>query len=163
MDKRQIKRAAPDLLSAAKSAYKLLLEPDFTDSARQAIMRKLGDAIDIAETDETAHQVEIVVTRAAADSVVSEIASLLAEDPVWFEGEARGTMRLLKQLKDGRYTKRRVYWKLDVDLEMLKVFRGLLGITNPGGRVGSSYDRITEQLDEVISKSPLQYLAETGL
>lgn len=147
MDKRKVRDAAHDLLAASKAALRVLSAPRISKERREVVVQLLQDAIDSAETVDTELTITMTHTTAARlDQIVTA-----------------GSPRLREAIANGRReTKRRVYVTLETEILLLKELRSLI-IKSTWSVSQRALDRIVNQLDEEISKSPLQRLAELAI
>jgi len=156
MSKRTLNKAAPALLAAAKMAVRALMEQGpITEDERQRLIHKLVLAIDAAEVDKDIAAITLVVTHATASALDEMIAGCYDQSEV-----AKKLRRNI--IRGTRETKQRVYISLDTDVPMLTWLRNVLNKpVSPATR--RAFDRLVEQIDiQVLRKSPLQMLAETG-
>lgn len=156
MSKRQLNEAAPELLSAAKEAVKVLQSKSPTESKRCKALRDLQTAIDKAESPRE-WKFEFVVTPRTWEHIELAVTQ-------WYVLNSAKT-RLRELLRNGhRRTARRVYVSLDIDIVALKRLKQILLAYDPQGATSRAFDRLIEQMDnEVFNKPILEMLAETGL
>lgn len=158
MNKARVKAAAPELLEAAKAALGLLIADSVDVHRRPAVIRKLQQAIDLAESPSLADAATI--TFVVTDVTARVIDELLRRT----DDGSPAAKALRKAVADGtRVTKQRIYIKLDADIPLLKRLKQIF--QNADVRASrKALDRLVAQIDqEVLSKSPLQQLADMGL
>lgn len=153
MTKRTLNKAAPELLQAAKSALRLLLaSPPHKKTEIDQVTQSLASAIDKAEgIDPSLGTITFVVTPKTA----KDIATFISEG-------GDGPLADLVS-KSTRFTARRAYIKLDADISLMRELKTIFGRRAPSYATGEVFRRLSTQIDrQVLSKSPLEFLAEAG-
>lgn len=149
-----MKRAAPELLAAAKSALRFFLDPGHDpESKKKEVIDRLVHAVDLADgIDPDIATIEFVVTPNTANSLVKAVAQ--AEHTVLAQAINKGV----------RFTERRAYIKMDSDTTLLRELQGILRKGTGSFSTDKAFRRMAAQIDrEVLSKSPLEWLANEAL
>lgn len=135
----------------------LLLQDDLIpDRAKRPVVESLKVAIEAAEDGAAATLVSFVTTRTTARQ--------LMKCAVTRKSRSTTAQRLHLVLKKyRRNTKQRVYFQLPIEISLLRELRDLLDNSDPGKSI-RAFERIADQIEaEVLSKSPLKLLADTGV
>ena len=158
MSQRRLQKAAPELLEAAKSALRMLLNGAESDGAvRTCVVQGLADAIDHAEPPILEPEIKLVMTHASYDLLRQEVNQRANQDHL-------GQTLSSAVHQAARLTKQRVYLTLPTDPALLRRLRTILDRAVYTKRTRRAFERMVEQLDkEVLNKSPLIRLAETAL
>ncbi|MCI0560128.1 MAG: hypothetical protein MN733_16690 [Nitrososphaera sp.] len=144
-------KANSKLLSSAQEALRILIQSEFvSDKSRRQIIDLLSEAVDLCKESTYDGKIRFTVTPRTAKTIL----------------ETKGTPDFEKKLAEGsRATKQRVYFTLDADPVFMKwVHDGLLKHQMlPGSSLHfQALYRVIRQIEEVLSKSPLQQLADAG-
>lgn len=154
MATRRLLDAAPKLLAAVKSAIRAVSSEDISGSWKEPLLAELTTALH--EAEEQDWYVEFVTTPRTSELLFESYNA---------KPEAHRDQEVIDWLKSGmKKTTRRVYFKLQVDVDLVQRFIYFLRMTNPGRSTSRAFDRIADQLrDEVVNRSPLEVLARSGL
>ena len=158
MSQRRLHQAAPELLTAAKGALRMLLNGAESDgNVRTEIVQALADAIDHAEPPVLDSEITLVMTHASYELLRQEVNTRASLDTTGASLSSAIHQR-------ARLTKQRVYLTLQTDPALLRRLRTILDRATGTRQSRRAFERMVEQLDkEVLNKSPLIRLAETAL
>jgi hypothetical protein len=145
MSTERLIKAAPKLLTAAKTAVRLLTRDPTTEDHAEAI-ELLNKAILAAEDQEWV--VEFVTTPRTRELLYKFLSD--AELETWLRGGER-------------ITSRRVYYRLPIEIVLANRLIAFLRSTNPGTATTRAFDRIADQVHREVSLPPLALLARFGL
>jgi hypothetical protein len=153
----KLRAAAPKLYKASRAALNLLLQDDrIPANVKRSTIETLKSALDAAEDGEAPSYITFVTTHATARKLMKLTANQS-------NGSAVAKQLYLGLHRGRRDTKQRVYFRLEIDISMLREFRSMLDNADAGGSV-RAFERIADQVEkEVLSKSPLKLLADTGI
>lgn len=150
------KCSGPDhLLEILREILRDLLPGDLSQEKRIHWIGKLTETIDEIDSLKYDGKLRFTVTYRTAQAIESVVTSL-PRAPI--------QEKLAANLKRGcRETKQRVYFVMDAEYDQMKLLRDSLSNFKRFDPSRRALDRICDQIDkEVLSKSPLQHLAETG-
>jgi hypothetical protein len=159
MSQRRLQKAAPELLEAAKSALRMLINGAESDgNVRTSVVQALVAAIDNAEPPVLEPEISLVMTHASYDLLRQEVNQHADHD-------ALGATLSSVVHQAARLTKQRVYLTLKTDRpELLRRLRTIMDRATHTKQTRRAFERMVEQLDkEAINRSPLIRLAEAAL
>jgi len=159
MSQQRVRKAAPELLEAAKSALRMLLNGAESDgNVRVSVVRQLSDAIESADPPVIDPVIKLTMTHASYDLLRQEVNEHSNHDNL-----GKTLSSVVHQ--NARLTKQRVYLTLRTDHPaLLRRLRTIMDRATHTKQTRRAFERMVEQLDkEAINRSPLIRLAEAAL
>jgi hypothetical protein len=159
MSQRRLQKAAPELLEAAKSALRMLINGAESDgNVRTSVVQSLVSAIDRADPPVLEPEISLVMTPASYDLLCQEVDHHAAHDTL-------GASLSSAVHQASRVTLKRVYLTLQTNRpELLRRLRTIMDRATHTKQTRRAFERMVEQLDkEAINRSPLIRLAEAAL
>ena len=157
---RALRRAAPELLNASKAALHLLIGTGPVDAdERKRVVSALREAVYEAEgIDPNVGTITFTVTPVTANTMIALVESVAKG------ASSASAARLHEQLVSGRRdTKQRTYLRVGADHNLLDVLKTILLESRPRS-TERAFRRIAQQIEkEVLSRHPLEMLAEASL
>jgi len=159
MSHQRLRKAAPELLEAAKAALRMLLNGAESDGkVRTEVVQGLVAAIERADPAVLDPEISLVMTHASYDLLRQEVNQYAKQDRL-------GTTLSTLVHQNVRLTKQRVYLTLRIDRPaLLRRLRTIMDRATHTRQTRRAFERMVEQLDkEALNKSPLIRLAEASL
>ncbi len=158
MTQQRLRKAAPELLEAAKSALSMLLNGAESDgNVRTSVVSALSAAIERADPPLLEPEISLVMTHASYE--------LLRQEVQQANRDQLGATLVSVIHQNVRFTKQRVYLTLRTNHPALLVrLRTIMDRATHTKQTRRAFERMVEQLDKAeIHKSPLIRLAEASL